>query len=391
MSLGGRSRAIRPKTFILQPRDRLLIHRNPDAVEPATVYIQGEVGKPGRYPLTTNMTVADLIRVGGGLKPERGYASGRPDALSSVSTRGKLDGQARGGRRFPRRSAGDPKANVPLHNGDVVTIRQLPGWNDLGASITVKGEVKHPGTYGIRPGERLSSVIAASRRISAGRLSATAPCCSECRFASWKSKQQDEMILRVKEAQSNLELTAGQRSAAEASQGNGAAAISDDLLTQLTANPPVGACRDSDFFRHRSLEKHAGGHRSAGRRHAGDSEAAELRDGDRTGVQSDGGFLPAGQEARNGTSANRADRRHLANKKAIFVIRADGSVMGGRDKFVVGKFAERGAAAGRYRGGAGEGDRRRDAVAGRIYCGAGRVLDRKHGVHRGALLMKNVE
>ena len=57
------------ENILLQPRDRLLIHRNPDAVEPASVYIQGEVAKPGRYPLTTNMGVTDLIRIGGGLKP----------------------------------------------------------------------------------------------------------------------------------------------------------------------------------------------------------------------------------------------------------------------------------------------------------------------------------
>ncbi len=53
----------------LEPRDRLLIHKNPDAANPATVYVQGDVSRPGRYPLTTNMTVGDLIRVGGGLKP----------------------------------------------------------------------------------------------------------------------------------------------------------------------------------------------------------------------------------------------------------------------------------------------------------------------------------
>src|SRR5208283_4220326 len=44
------------ENIILQPRDRLLIHRNPDSVQPGTVNIEGEVGKPGRYPLTTNMT-----------------------------------------------------------------------------------------------------------------------------------------------------------------------------------------------------------------------------------------------------------------------------------------------------------------------------------------------
>ncbi len=64
-----RSQGDAVENIVLEPRDRLLIHRNPDAVEQATVYVQGEVGKPGRYPLTTNMHVADLIRVGGGLKP----------------------------------------------------------------------------------------------------------------------------------------------------------------------------------------------------------------------------------------------------------------------------------------------------------------------------------
>ena len=57
------------ENILLEPRDRLLVHRNPDSIEQATVYIQGEVGKPGRYPLTTNMRVADLIHIGGGLKP----------------------------------------------------------------------------------------------------------------------------------------------------------------------------------------------------------------------------------------------------------------------------------------------------------------------------------
>ena len=65
----------------LQPRDRLLIHKSPDAVEPASVYVQGAVGKPGRYPLTSNMTVADLIRTGGGLTPECRQSIRRLDAL----------------------------------------------------------------------------------------------------------------------------------------------------------------------------------------------------------------------------------------------------------------------------------------------------------------------
>ena len=86
--------------IVLQVRDRLLIHRNPDAVNPAFVYIQGEVGKPGRYPLTTNMTVAQLVRVGGGLQPSA-------DTQSADITRYQYPSQGRSLRnmktlQFPR-------------------------------------------------------------------------------------------------------------------------------------------------------------------------------------------------------------------------------------------------------------------------------------------------
>src|SRR5438874_40782 len=53
---------------LLEPRDRLIVHRNAVQVDPPTVYVKGEVAKPGRYPLTTNMHVEDLVRVAGGLK-----------------------------------------------------------------------------------------------------------------------------------------------------------------------------------------------------------------------------------------------------------------------------------------------------------------------------------
>src|SRR5258708_12071724 len=56
--------------------------------------------------------------------------------------------------------SGNHSENVLLKDGDVLSIRQSPGWNDIGASMTVRGEVQHPGTFGIRAGERLSSVLA---------------------------------------------------------------------------------------------------------------------------------------------------------------------------------------------------------------------------------------
>jgi polysaccharide biosynthesis/export protein len=146
------------ENIFLQPRDRLLIHRNPDSVEPATVYLQGEVVKPGRYPLAQGMRVSDLIRLGGGFKNSADL--GMADLTEYLLPNKTAGAGAHHEVRISAALANTPADNLALHNGDTLTIRQIPGWNDLGASVTVRGEVAHPGNYGIRPGERLSSVLA---------------------------------------------------------------------------------------------------------------------------------------------------------------------------------------------------------------------------------------
>ena len=72
-----------------------------------------------------------------------------------------------------------------LNNGDVLSIRQVPGWADLGASIIVRGEVVHPGNYGIRPGERLSSVLTRAGAASVQGLIRTVQCWCGLRFKCW--------------------------------------------------------------------------------------------------------------------------------------------------------------------------------------------------------------
>ena len=49
---------------------------------------------------------------------------------------------------------------MALKPGDVLTVHQVSGWNDIGASVTLEGEVTYPGSYGLQEGERLSSVLA---------------------------------------------------------------------------------------------------------------------------------------------------------------------------------------------------------------------------------------
>jgi protein involved in polysaccharide export with SLBB domain len=319
------------ENILLQPRDRLLIHRNPDAVQPATVNIAGEVGKPGRYPLTTNMTVADLIRVGGGLKPSADTQTGDVTHYEWLNQT-KLNGQNEP-IALSAALSGDPGANFPLHNGDVVTIRQLPGWNDLGASIVVKGEVKHPGTYGIRPGEKLSSILQRAGGFGPQAFPYGAVL-ERTQVRELESKQQDEMILRVKETQSNLELTPAntpdQQKARELTLQQ-----YQTTLSQLTANPPVGrvAIRISSNID----------------RWKNSTADVEVRAGDVLVIPKKPSYVMVSGQVFNPTAVSYRPGKNakwylgqsggptqLANKGAIFVIRADGSVIGAKQNLLVG-------------------------------------------------------
>jgi protein involved in polysaccharide export with SLBB domain len=140
--------------IILWPRDRLLIHRTMARVDAPTVDIKGEVAKPGRYPLTSNMRVEDLVRTAGGLK--RSAFADSADLTHFAAGNGTNE---RLEVRLAAAMSGNVNENVPLRNGDVLAIRQIPQWNDLGSSVKVQGEVQHPASYGIQPGERLSSLL----------------------------------------------------------------------------------------------------------------------------------------------------------------------------------------------------------------------------------------
>jgi protein involved in polysaccharide export with SLBB domain len=125
--------------------------------EPAPqVGIGGRVRAPGAYPLEANMRVSDLIRAGGYLD-EAAYtveaelsrypASGdleRRTELVIVNLAGIL--------------SGDPAVDLMLEPRDVLNIKEIPLWREL-EIVEVSGEVRFPGRYPIRRGELLSSVM----------------------------------------------------------------------------------------------------------------------------------------------------------------------------------------------------------------------------------------
>jgi protein involved in polysaccharide export with SLBB domain len=320
------------ENIILQPRDRLLIHRNPDSLDPGAVYIQGEVGKPGRYPLTTNMHVADLIRVGGGLKPS---ADTQEADLTKYeySEQSKLTGQHEAV-ALSAALAGNSSSNAILHNGDVLTIRQLPGWNDLGASIALKGEVKHPGTYGIRPGEHLSSILERAGGFQADAYPYGAVL-QRMQVRELELRSQNEIILRVKGAQSSLELLPDTDAKQKEAKFQ-AIQQWQSTLEQLSSNPPPGRVTiriSSNIDRWKNTPADV-----------------EVRAGDILVVPKKPSYVmvtgqvfnPTAVSFRPGKSAKwylsqSGGPTQVAYTKAIFVIRADGSVVGSKSSLLSGE------------------------------------------------------
>jgi len=305
--------------ILLQPRDRLLIHKNSSRVEPSTIEITGEVAKPGRYPYTENMRAEDLIRAAGGLKRSadtntadltRYAASGGSSQHLQVSLASLTNGNA--------------TEDLPLHSGDVLAIRQVSGWSDIGAAVKVNGEVAHPSTYGIRPGERLSSVL----QRAGGYTNQAYPygaVLMRREVREMEIRNQAELISRLKVEREHLkELPEGTTD--QRNNKMNAIAQTDASITQLAANPPIGRVVihiQSDVARWRDTP----------------ADVA-LRDGDvllipkKANVVTVNGqvFNPTAISAQSGRSASwylsqAGGPTPIADKKAVFVIRADGSVL----------------------------------------------------------------
>jgi protein involved in polysaccharide export with SLBB domain len=144
--------------IVLESKDRVFIHRDLNKLDPPMVSVEGEVARPGKYPLGEDMTAAQLVRLAGGFK--RGAYTAQADLTRYEVAQGATLTGDHVTVPLAKAMQGEPDSDVRLRDGDVLTVGQVPDWSDVGATIQVKGEVAHPGGYGIQPGERLSSVIA---------------------------------------------------------------------------------------------------------------------------------------------------------------------------------------------------------------------------------------
>jgi protein involved in polysaccharide export with SLBB domain len=312
--------------ILMQPRDRLLIHRNLTQVDPPTVYIKGEVAKPGRYPLTTNMHVEDLVRVAGGLK--RSAYTESADLSRFDTNASRTTPSDRLEVNLTAAMSGDPKTDLALRDGDILTIRQLPRWSDIGASMTVRGEVLHGGTYGIEPGERLSSVLSRSGGFGSEAYPYGAVLMRR-EVRELELKAHIELVQRVRAEETTLralpETDTDQKNAKWTAIGQTEAA-----LAQLQASTPIGR-----------VVMHISPDIKAWQNTAAD---VAVRDGDVLFVPKKAGYVMVNGQVFNPTAigfrpghsakwylSQAGGVTQLADKKAMFVIRADGSVIAAKN------------------------------------------------------------
>jgi polysaccharide export outer membrane protein len=314
--------------LLLEPRDRILVHRQPELVEPRSVYVQGDVAHPGRYPLAGNMHASDLVRSAGGLLRSADAEDGELSHYVAKTNASAVPTPVNVAVNLRAALEGDAEHDVILNSGDVLTVPQKTGWKDVGSSVALRGEVRHPGTYGIRTGERLSEVLERAGGFTADAYPYGAVLTRlEVRDLEMKSHQ--ELIQRVKneqltlkelpentEDQKNLKLTA--------------MAQVQTTLDQLQASAPLGRVViriQGDVKEWKNT----------------DADPV-LRDGDEFAVPKKANYVMVTGQVFNPTSVSYRPGRsakwylsqsggftQLSNRRAAFVIRADGSVVAAKN------------------------------------------------------------
>ena len=138
----------------LHPRDTLTVFNRSAFRDTRKATISGEVRRPGTFELKKGSRVSDLVKLAGDLTK----LSWLPQAEVI-----RIDEKTRTFRTIyfdlGKAMAGDEKENLALEDEDQIVVRRIPEWAEK-IVVTLSGEVRFPGEYAARKGERLSSVIA---------------------------------------------------------------------------------------------------------------------------------------------------------------------------------------------------------------------------------------
>ncbi len=138
----------------LEEWDILLVYSESQVQPPSFDEVDGAVNRPGRYELTPRMKISDLIFIAGGIEPGKVI---RGAELFHIMPGEQPVIREVGVRKISEKNVAIDK-DIILRASDSLFIKSEPRLTERRV-VSVKGEVKYPGTYSIREGERLSSLI----------------------------------------------------------------------------------------------------------------------------------------------------------------------------------------------------------------------------------------
>jgi protein involved in polysaccharide export with SLBB domain len=308
----------------LQPFDTIRILGRYEADAPK-VAIDGEVLKPGSYSFSQGMTASQLVRMAGGFT--RGALLNSADLTSySIVGGSKVEGERTSVRIGEAVASRDSAADVALKAGDVLNIHKLTGWDDIGASIVIEGEVAHPGRYGFQQGEHLSSVL---RRAGGFRDTSYPDGAVLIRpdVKVLEEKSKEELIRQIETSSAAASLTPSIAPGDSVAQAQLVKAQQEQILAHLKSQPSVGRLViriSSDFSSWENT-----------------SADVEVRAGDVLRIPKRPGFVLVNGQVYNSSAITYTPGKtagwyltraggttEIANRKEIFVIRANGSVVG---------------------------------------------------------------
>ena len=309
----------------LEPFDTVRIYGRYETAGPK-VSIFGEVLRPGEYPLSEKMTAADLLRMAGGFRLS---AYQQAADLTSYSV---IDGDHvdLDHREVPiaRALAGEADTDVLLKPGDVLTIRQIGGWNDIGGAVSISGEVMHPGRYGIQRGEHLSSILKRAGGFS-NEAYPYAAILDRAQVREAAAKSREEMVTQLQAQTGGAPGSSGSSSSSSASRTSAVAQERErqQLLAKLKQLQPSGRLL---IHVTSQIEKWEG-----------TQADVEVRAGDTLYIPKRPAFVMVAGQVYNPIAITFSNGKHanwylkqaggpttLANKKEIFVVRANGTVVG---------------------------------------------------------------
>jgi polysaccharide biosynthesis/export protein len=213
--------------------DELRVQASYDTHAPI-VRIDGRVRAPGLYPLEPEMRVSDLLRAGGSLA-ESAYI-----VEAEVTRYEVVDGGYREAALVPidlaAVRAGDLSADLVLRPYDFLNVKEVTNWGEQEA-VTLRGEVRFPGTYPIRKGESLLSVLERAGGLT-DRAFVDGVIFTRVDLREREAQQLDELARRLRSDLAALALEGAQ--AGGDAQSAQALAAGQGLLSQLNTATPVG-------------------------------------------------------------------------------------------------------------------------------------------------------